>query len=88
MMGWGSSLCQGWGGMGGLGILGGLLGLGLLMALFAVVAVVFFWLVRRPPAEAHSLRQGRSPAHEALELRYARGELSREKYLRTKQDLS
>jgi uncharacterized membrane protein len=62
----------------------------------AVVAGLVVWIVlrttRRPPAPAvaggWAARFGPDPAMERARMRYARGELSREDYLRVSEDLA
>jgi putative membrane protein len=82
--GWG--MMGGWGGYGGYGY--GLLHL--VVSSIILIAIVAFvvWLVRSftgPPM--HYVPPRRSPGLDALEERYARGEINREEYLQKKQDI-
>jgi len=72
-----------------------LVGLGVLVAfLFFIVVLVgviwlIIWSIRRSQHEVNEREIGQvsqSP-EEILKIRYARGEIDREEYLRTKQDL-
>jgi putative membrane protein len=60
-----------------------------LVILVLVVAAVAWWINNRSATgETRALQQSRSPALEALEQRYARGEIGREEYLQKKQDIA
>jgi putative membrane protein len=72
----------GWFGGGGWWLLAGLVGF---VTLLAVVAVVI-WAVSRT-GSARAPRRVES-AYEAAQRRYAAGEITREEYLRIKEDLS
>jgi len=82
------------GGMGGLGLLGGLLSTLLIVALLVGLVFLGIWLWRRFGASegvgSWTQPQGtRQPtAHEILQTRYARGELTREEYQSMLQDLA
>lgn len=84
-------------GMGGLGLFGSLLSLVFSIGLLAVLVLLGIWLWRRvspalsPETTAQPLTRTRSvgsqSAREILQIRYARGELTREEYLAMLQDL-
>ena len=85
------------GGMGGLGLFGGLFSLVLSIGLLAVLVLLGIWLWRKvsptlssemtaqPLTETRSV--GSQSAREILQVRYARGELTREEYLAMLRDL-
>ncbi|MGT2504569.1 SHOCT domain-containing protein [Bradyrhizobium guangxiense] len=75
MMGWG---------YGALGISNMILWIVFVGLVVAAVA----WLVRRLPLDAHQSYGRRSPGLDALEERYARGEIDRDEFLQKKQDIS
>ena len=85
------------GGMGGLGLLGGLLSLVFSIGLLVALVLLGIWLWRKvspelsPETTAQLLTRTRSvgsqSAREILQIRYARGELTREEYLAMLQDL-
>lgn len=75
MMGWG---------YGALGISNMILWIVLVGLVVAAVA----WLARRPPSYTLQSYGRRSPGLDALEERYARGEIDRDEYLQKKQDIS
>ena len=84
MMGSLYGLC---GGIGGWGWLAWLLGLGLFFGLVAVLVSLLVTLWRRSSSpHARAPKSDRS-AREILEIRYARGELSREDFRRMTEDL-
>lgn len=87
MFGTHNGFMGGWGGMGGWGLVGGFMGLLFLLALAAAVVALFLWLWRRTTPTSEVSRPGPLSAREVLELRYARGELTREEFLRVKEDL-
>lgn len=72
--------------MGGLGMLFGFL---LFAGFLILVALVVVWLIRqtRGGAVAPKLPAAPESARELLDARYARGEISREEYLQTVDDL-
>ncbi len=82
------------GGMGGLGLLGGLLSTLLMLGLLVGLVFLGLWLWRRFRAseevgawtQPHGSRQ--TSAREILQVRYARGELTREEYQSMLQDLA
>ena len=76
-----------WGGMGGWGLVGGLIGFLFLVALATVVVALFLWLWRRTSLNPADTQRGPLSARDVLALRYVRGELTREEYLRVKEDL-
>jgi putative membrane protein len=80
--GWGM---MGWGGYGGFGY--GILHL--VVSVVILVAVVAFvtWLVRSVAAPSHYAAPRRSPGLDALEERYARGEIGRDEYLQKRKDI-
>jgi putative membrane protein len=75
------------GGMGGMGILGGLIALFFFIGIVLAVAAVVVALVRNSSSSRTATKSGTRPALEVLQERYARGELSREEYLRMREDL-
>jgi uncharacterized membrane protein len=85
-------------GVSGLGLFGGLFSLVFSIGLLAVLVLLGIWLWRRvspalsPETTAQPLTGMRSvssqSAREILQIRYARGELTREEYLAMLQDLS
>ena len=77
----------GWSGMGGWGLVGGFFGMLFLLALSAAVVALFLWLWRRTNQTPELSRPGPLSARDVLALRYVRGELTREEYLRVKEDL-
>ena len=85
MMGWGQGFT---GGMGGWGLMGGSIGLLFLLGIVVAFAALVIWAWRRAPLVAAPLRSERPSAFEALQRRYARGELTRDEFLAIKQDLS
>ena len=77
----------GFGGMWGWGSLGGLLVPLLVVTLFAALTGLGIWVSRRS-GYAFSRTPARQPsAQEILKLRYARGELSRERFHSLMEDL-
>jgi putative membrane protein len=79
-MGW---MMDGWGSMmGGFGFI-------LWLVVFAVIIAGAVWFVRSQPlGDSQRSAERRSPALEALEERYARGEINREEYLQKKRDIT
>ena len=85
------------GGMGGLGLFGGLLSLIFSIGLLVALVLLGIWLWRKVSPElspetiaqplAGTRSSGSRSAHEILQIRYARGELTREEYLAMLQDL-
>lgn len=59
-----------------------------LLALTALVIAATIWLVRSWRIPPEPRRSPMGPARAQLDLRYARGEMEREEYLRRKRDLS
>ena len=82
------------GGMGGLGLIGGLLSTLLTIGLLVGLVFLGIWLWRRFGASqgiaswTQSQATQQPAAREILQARYARGELAREEYQRTLQDLA
>jgi putative membrane protein len=74
-----------WGAMGGFGFVFWL------VILAAVIAAVV-WFARSSPSDHHGLAppppERRSRGLEALDERYARGEITREEYLQKKRDIA
>ena len=75
---------------------GGLFGVFAFLLFLAAVAALIVWLVRRTRVghegvsavtQGHVTRTGAAEALRELELRYARGEVSRDEFLRIKDDL-
>jgi putative membrane protein len=84
MMGFGHGMV----GLGGWGLLGGIFLLVLLFVVLVAVALLIIWAWRRSTSPA-SRAMGASPsAREILEMRYARGELTRDEFQRMLQDIS
>ena len=75
MMGWG---------YGALGISNMILWI----VLVGLVVAAVVWLVRSLPLDTYQSYGRRSPGLDALEERYARGEIDRDEYLQKKQDIS
>jgi putative membrane protein len=90
MMGFWSGLCNGFVGYNPIGaIFGWLITIGLIAAL----ALLAIWLIRRTGGRTTADIAGNIPspggsAREVLQLRYAKGEITREQYLQIKNDLS
>ena len=83
----------GWGGFGGLGIVGAVLNLVVVLGLIAGITALVIWAVRRfaagGSAAVGTLGQTAAPsAREILQVRYVRGELTREQYLEMVVDLA
>jgi putative membrane protein len=84
--------------MWGYGSDGGMMGWGygalsisnmiLWIILVSLVVAAVVWLVRRLPLDTHQSYGRRSPGLDALEERYACGEIDRDEYLQKKQDIS
>lgn len=81
------------GGMGGLGWLWMLPGVVFMLGLVVLVVLATAWLLRdltdrepQRPSSARTPALGTSP-REALDLRYARGEINRDEYQQTRRDL-
>jgi putative membrane protein len=78
--------------MGGVGWLWMLLWGLFSIALLGLVVLALVWLARSVGSGSGQSSPGREPsaggtAREALDLRYARGEISREEYLQARRDL-
>ena len=58
------------------------------IVLLGVIVAAAAWFVRTRPAGARHSYGWRSPGLDALEERYARGEIDRDEYLQKKQDIS
>ena len=58
------------------------------IVLVGIVVATVVWFVRRPPLSTHRSYGQRSPGLDALEERYARGEIDRDEYLQKKRDIS
>jgi putative membrane protein len=58
------------------------------LLILAIFIVGVLWFVRSQPASSQRSVDRHSPALEALEERYARGEITREEYLRKKRDIT
>lgn len=89
MMGFWGGLCNGFAGYNPIGFAFGWL---ITIALVVALALSAIWLVRRigshAPAGAHgNFSSSGESAMEALQLRYARGEITREQYLQMRDDL-
>jgi putative membrane protein len=77
-----------WGMMGwGYGA-SGILNMIFWIVLLGVIVAAIAWFVRTRPPETHQSYGRRSPGLDALEERYARGEINRDEYLQKKQDIS
>jgi len=79
-------------GLGSFGLVGGLIGLLFNIAIIVGIVVFIVWAVRKfsshnASSKAASAAQPFS-AHEILDIRYARGELTREQYQTMLQDIS
>lgn len=94
----GSGMMGGFGsGVSGLGLFGGLFSLVFSIGLLAVLVLLGIWLWRKvsPALSSETTAQpltrirsgGSQSAREILQIRYARGELTREEYLAMLQDL-
>ncbi len=82
--GWG--MMGGWGGYGGFGF--GLLHFVFWIAILVAVVAFVIWLVRSVAAPTMHLAQPRrSPGLEALDERYAKGEINRDEYLQKRKDI-
>lgn len=58
------------------------------IVLVSIVAAALVWFVRRSPLGTHQPNGRRPPGLDALEERYARGEIDRDEYLQKKHDIS
>lgn len=77
------------GGMGGLAWVWMLIWVGLALALLVLAVAGAVWLARGAGGRSGSLQAApTASAREALDLRYARGEISREEYRRARADLA
>lgn len=82
--GWG--MMSGWGGYGGFGF--GLLHIIIWIAILIAIVAFVVWAVRAVAAPAmHYAQPRRSPGLEALEERYAKGEINRDEYLQKRNDI-
>lgn len=78
----------GWGMMGGWGGGYGLLHLVISVAILIAIVAFVVWLVRSVAGPSmHYTQSRRSPGLDALEERYARGEINRDEYLQKKKDI-
>ena len=80
-------------GMGGLGLIGMVLNLAITLALIVGVVLLIAWLWRRVnpgPGTSASAQAALAPASpkEIVQIRYARGEITREQYQQLLADLS
>ena len=75
------------GSMGGLGLLGVLVGLLFFAGIILAIVGLVVWYVRRAADSRGAVESRPRSACELLEERYARGELSREEFLQTREDL-
>jgi putative membrane protein len=79
-------MMSGWGGYGGFGF--GLLHIIIWIAILIAIVAFVVWAVRAVAAPAMQYAQPRrSPGLEALEERYAKGEINRDEYLQKKNDI-
>jgi putative membrane protein len=76
------------GGMGGFGLLGALIGLFFFSGIVLLIGAVVVSFMKRGTDARTSREPGSRTALDVLEERYARGELSREEFLRVREDLS
>ncbi len=85
---WGYGPGWGMGGWGGYG--GGVISMFIGIVVLALVIAAVVWFVRATTQPGHQLpmMSSRSPGLDALEERYARGEIKREEYLEKKRDIS
>lgn len=83
---WGMGSWGGWSGYGGGGPIDMIIGI----VVLALVIAAVVWFARTMTQPGHQLpATGRhSPGLDALEERYARGEIKREEYLEKKRDIS
>jgi putative membrane protein len=77
-------------GMGPWGVGGGPFGMFIAIVVLALVIVAVVWFARAMKSPSRELPAAgrRSPGLDALEERYARGEIKREEYLEKKRDLN
>ena len=85
MMGWGQGFA---GGMGGLGLVGGFFGLLVFLGIVAAIGALVIWIWPRSSPSPVPYRSEGWTAIEELQTRYARGELTRDEFLRVKEDLT
>lgn len=84
----------GFGGFGTFGWIGMILNLVITIGVIIGIVVLVMWLVRRFSAESHGRYQsqysvGTQPSpREIVQVRYARGEISREEYQQLLKDIS
>jgi putative membrane protein len=76
---------MGWGGYGGFGY--GILHLVVSVVILVAVVAFVIWLVRSVAVPSHYGPARRSPGLDALEERYARGEIGRDEYLQKRKDI-
>lgn len=81
------------GGFGSVGLMGGLIGLLFNIAIIVGIVLLIVWAVKqfnRSPGSGSQATSSNQPlsAHEILDVRYARGELSREEYQTRLGDIS
>ena len=85
---------SGFGGFGGLGLIGMILNLAISVALIVGVVLLIAWLWRRVNPGTATLVSAQSTAaalaspKEIAQIRYARGEITRDQYELMKQDLA
>ncbi len=81
-------------GLGGFGLIGGLIGLVFNIAILVGIVVLVVWAVQKFGRSDSGQRltapatEGRLSAREILDIRYARGELTREEYLAKLNDIA
>lgn len=81
------------GGFGSLGLMGGLIGLLFNIAIIVGIVLLIVWAVKqfnRSPGTSSQATSSNQPlsAREILDIRYARGELTREEYQTRLSDIS
>ena len=74
----------GWG-TGGWGLVAGILGLLAFLSLIAAVVVVGVLLIQKSRSTAETYPRAKAASAETPEVRYARGELTREEYQRLRE---
>jgi putative membrane protein len=78
-------------GFGGLGLVGMILNLVITLGVIVGIVMLVVWLVRRVGSEGPGSQRaggGQLPPREILQVRYARGEITREQYQQMLTDLS
>lgn len=77
------------GGMAGWGYgVTGVFNMAIWIILVVIVVAAVAWFVRRSSLTMHRSDRRRSPGLDAIEERYARGEVDRDEYLQKKRDMS